>query len=92
MRLMLDVGFDANVRDASNEHGYTPLHSAASVEVARLLIDAGADPTARDTRVTSGARQPRRAPSPRQVSLAETGRFLAAPNRPTIDGWLAPVI
>lgn len=44
-RLVLDCGADPNVR---NNDGWTPLHSAAfrcRVDVARVLLDHGADLT-----------------------------------------------
>lgn len=50
VRLMLDLGFPLNARDAMD--GATALHAAAgsgSTQVVRLLVDRGADLDARDT-------------------------------------------
>lgn len=50
VRLMLDLGFPIDARDAID--GATPLHAAAgsgSAQVVRLLLDRGADLDARDT-------------------------------------------
>ncbi len=51
MRIMLDMGFPADVRGQAHEG--TALHAAAyagGAEVVRLLIDRGADIEARDAR------------------------------------------
>lgn len=45
VRLLLQRGADAN---AGADLGRTPLHVAQSASIARLLLDAGADPAARD--------------------------------------------
>jgi hypothetical protein len=49
VRLLIEHGADPNDRGGDDEHGETPLHWAASsddVDVARALLDAGADPHA----------------------------------------------
>jgi len=53
LRVMLDLGFPANVR---NDSGEQPLHAAAyagNAEAVRHLLDAGADVDARDARFDS---------------------------------------
>ena len=51
VRLMVDLGFDVNVVDASHAHRPTALHYAAhndDVAMVQLLVELGADPTIRD--------------------------------------------
>ncbi len=45
VQAQLDKGVDVNVKD---EDGYTPLHWAATKEIAELLIAEGADVNAKD--------------------------------------------
>jgi ankyrin repeat protein len=52
VRLLLEAGARVNVLDVD---GYTPLHEARSVEVARMLLDAGADVKLKGSRLGESA-------------------------------------
>jgi len=47
VQLMVDQGFDVNVRTRDRPDGRPPLYMAKNKAVARVLLDAGADPEAR---------------------------------------------